>query len=91
LLLLINPSSFDVALNLPFQQVAQSTFPLPHLSKKLRALAEELHNGRGFFTLRGLNPEHYSQEDDRIIFLGLSSYMGEKRGIQDDAGHIFGS
>jgi len=52
-------------------------------------LAVELHRGKGFFVVRGLNPNAYSLEDNTIIFLGMSSYIGEKRGKQTDDGRIF--
>ncbi len=41
--------------------------------------------------MRGLDPAKYSREDNIVIFLGVSSYVGEMRGKQDDLGHIFGS
>lgn len=53
-------------------------------------MTEELHFGRGFFALRGLNPDRYSREDNILLFLGVSAYVGENRGKQDDKGHIFG-
>ncbi|MCJ1351315.1 MAG: hypothetical protein MMC33_001299 [Icmadophila ericetorum] len=66
------------------------SFPLPTLSKKLHYFALELHEGRGFFALRGLNPARYSVEDNMLIFLGVSSYIGEKRGKQDSDGNMIG-
>lgn len=38
--------------------------------------------------MRGLNPDEYSQEDNILVFLGISSYVGEKRGKQDEAGNM---
>ena len=78
-------------LGLDGRETARENFPLPTLSPILRALAEELHHGCGFFALRGLDPNKYSREDNIIIFLGISSYVGEMRGKQDDSGHLFGS
>jgi hypothetical protein len=57
----------------------------------LFSLTQDLHAGLGFFALRGLDPSRYSREDNVLIFLGVSSYIGEQRGKQDDSGHIFGS
>ena len=58
------------------------TFPLPNLGPKLRALSKELHTGRGFFVLRGVDVDNYSTEDNVIIFAGISSYIGQVRGRQ---------
>lgn len=79
-----------VGLGLDGSEVSQATFPLPTLAWPLRALAEDLHSGRGFFAVRGLDPKRYSAEDNVLLFLGVSSYVGEKRGLQNDKGHIFG-
>ena len=66
------------------------TFPLPNLSEPLHRFALELHEGRGFFAIRGLNPANYCSEDNILIFLGISSYIGERRGKQDTHGHMIG-
>ena len=65
-------------------------FPLPNLGAQLRALADELYNGRGFFLIRGLPLCRHSMEDGVIIFLGLQSYIAQKRGCQDDEGNVIG-
>ncbi|KAH8682705.1 hypothetical protein BX600DRAFT_506272 [Xylariales sp. PMI_506] len=77
-------------LGLDGQDIRCDNFPLPSLAGRLFELAKELHFGRGFFALRGLDPAKYSQEDNVLIFLGISSYIGDKRGIQDVKGHLFG-
>ena len=42
-----------------------------------------MHDGHGFAMIRGLDPEPYSQEENIIIYLGISSYAGgEQRGRQ---------
>ena len=50
--------------------------------------AEDLHHGKGFVNIRGLDPNHYSSEDNILLFLGISSYIGEKRAKQDDDGSM---
>jgi len=75
-------------LELDGSAVTASTFPLPGLREKLLQLAGELHDGKGFFVLRGLNPAGYSPEDNIVIFLGISSYIAETRGKQDEAGNM---
>jgi hypothetical protein len=68
--------------------VARANFPLPNLGPRLRACADELHNGRGFFVLRGLDPDRYTPEDNVLMFLGLSGHVADLRGCQDKAGNM---
>jgi hypothetical protein len=67
----------------PIGAISQETFPLPYLSPLLRKKALELQSGRGFFVLRGLEPDQYSIEDNIILYTGVSSYIGSIRGRQD--------
>ena len=68
-------------------QVTKDTFPLPKLGGKLDALSEELHTGQGFHVLRGLDPSRYSDLDNVLIYLGITSYIGSVRGYQDADGN----
>jgi hypothetical protein len=70
--------------------VNPDTFPLGQFATRLQALAVELHSGRGFFVLRGLDPKLYTGEQNAIIFIGISSYIGETRGRQDMEGKMLG-
>ena len=63
-------------------------FPLPTLGKTLERAAEDLYNGRGFVIVRGLDPDTLSVADSTIIYLGLSSYIAERRGKQDQRGSM---
>ena len=63
-------------------------FPLPTLGKTLERAAEDLYNGRGFVIVRGLDPDSLSVADSTIIYLGLSSYIAERRGKQDQRGSM---
>ncbi|TVY73503.1 Taurine hydroxylase-like protein SAT17 [Lachnellula suecica] len=72
------------SLNKPIGYVSQSTFPLPELSPILRQQALALQAGRGFFVLRGLQPDKYTREENIIIYAGVSSYIGSVRGRQDN-------
>jgi hypothetical protein len=54
----------------------------------LEAITQELHSGRGFYNIRGLKPENYSQEDNVLLYLAISSYIGNKRGSQDEEGYM---
>ncbi|KAI0380516.1 hypothetical protein F5Y04DRAFT_281909 [Hypomontagnella monticulosa] len=76
------------SLELDGSEVSETSFPLFGLAEKLRDLSEDLHNGKGFFVLRGLDPSRYSPEDNTLIYLGLSSYIAETRGKQDEDGSM---
>ena len=77
-----------LALGVDGSEVSRTNFPLPSLGSKLFALAREVHCGRGFVNVRGLNPGDHSPEDNVIVFLGISSYVGEKRGRQNEDGEM---
>ena len=38
--------------------------------------------------VRGLNPEEFSPEDNILLFLGISCYIGAQRGRQDEEGNM---
>ena len=60
------------------------------METKLRDLSIELHEGRGFFVISGLSSEDFSAEDNVLVFLGISSYVGNRIGTQDRDQHVFG-
>jgi len=51
-------------------------------------LATELTSGVGFFHVRGLDPQRYSNEMNVVLYLGISTYIGGKRGRQDELGNM---
>ncbi|KAI9805763.1 MAG: hypothetical protein M1833_005256 [Piccolia ochrophora] len=75
-------------LNAPLSSISSSSFPLPVLGPILRDLARAIHDGQGFHLLRGLNPKKYSAEMNCILYIGVSSYIGEVRGRQDEHGNM---
>lgn len=77
-----------IELGLYGSEVSASNFPLPTLGQKLLSAALDLHRGRGFAIIRGLDPEDFSPEDNLIVFLGISGYIGSKRGRQDEDGNM---
>lgn len=79
---------FRKELGLSFEYVSQESFPLPTLGNKLKALAAELTSGVGFFRVRGLDPQRYSNETNVVLYLGISTYIGAKRGRQDEFGNM---
>ncbi|GAB1310079.1 Taurine hydroxylase-like protein SAT17 [Madurella fahalii] len=68
--------------------VEPANFPLPTLSTKLKELSDDVHNGRGFCLIRGINPASYSVEDLTLVYLGVQSYIAEQRGRQDKRGNM---
>lgn len=71
-----------------FDNVSRQTFPLPSLGSKLEQIALDLHCGRGFSVIRGLEPRNYSVVENTIIYLGITSYIAQKRGCQDSSGNM---
>ena len=49
----------------------------------MKDLSRELHTGRGFFVLKTIPVDSYSREDNILIYAGVSSYVGNRRGVQD--------
>ena len=70
------------------EEVDRSTFPLPKLGKHLDQIRDDVYHGRGFAIVRGLDPEEYSVEDLTVVYLGVSSYVAERRGKQDQRGSV---
>jgi hypothetical protein len=83
-------ADLSVALGLGFNDVCIQNFPLPSLKYELRKLCIEVHHGRGFCVIRGLDPQLHSPSDSLIMFLGLTSYIAERRGRQDQNGNKLG-
>ncbi|KAI8263161.1 hypothetical protein K4K53_009608 [Colletotrichum sp. SAR 10_77] len=71
------------SLGLALGHINQETFPLPKLHSELRKLSDELHNGHGFFVIRGLRVDEHTREENIIIYAGLSSHIAPQRGRQD--------
>ena len=68
--------------------VTKDTFPLPRLGPVLEQLAADLHHGRGFFVVRGIDPSHFSLEDNALLYLGISSYVAPRRGRNNPTGQM---
>ncbi|KAK1835896.1 hypothetical protein QBC39DRAFT_249580 [Podospora conica] len=68
-------------------EVCRENFPLPSLASHLDDRASpNVHEGTGFAVIRGLDLSSFRPEDQLVIFLGLASYMGNVRGMQDRRG-----
>ncbi|KXX78006.1 hypothetical protein MMYC01_201723 [Madurella mycetomatis] len=68
--------------------VCPETFPLPNMASRLGRVSEIIHDGRGFVVLRGLQPDKYTMYDNILLYLGVTSYIAEKRGMQDFDGRM---
>ncbi|KAG6058839.1 hypothetical protein E4U17_007438 [Claviceps sp. LM77 group G4] len=70
--------------------VHRNNFQLPTLEGDLNHLRHEIHDGKGFGLIRGLEPQRYSVEDLTTIYLGLQSYIADLQGRQDKKGNMLG-
>lgn len=62
--------------------VSKQTFPLTgRLASRLEDLSLNLHKGSGFAVIRGLDTKEFSAEDNMLIYLGISSWVGSQRGM----------
>jgi len=66
------------------ETLTTETFPLPQdLASRLRRISSDCYNGRGFAILRGLQPEKLTEEENVLVFAGISSHVAPRRGFQD--------
>lgn len=80
-----------IAQGLDGDMVSRSTFVLPTLGPKLELLAKDIHEGRGFALIRGLDVTRYTVEDLTLLYLGVQAHIAEKRGRQDARGNMLGT
>jgi len=78
-----------LGLGLDGNEASPWTFPLPSLAARLSSFAFEVHRGKGFFVLRGLDPHRWSPEDNAVIYLGICSHIGEMQGRTNQDGDMF--
>ncbi|KAH8587384.1 TfdA family taurine catabolism dioxygenase TauD [Bisporella sp. PMI_857] len=71
------------SLGISHTHITPQAFPLPTLHPELRRLSDELHNGHGFFVIRGLDPDAHTREENVIIYVGLSVHIAPQLGRQD--------
>ena len=80
----------QLAFELDGSDVSPDNFPLPTLGPKLRGLAHDVYEGRGFCVIRGLDVGKYSVEDATMIWLGLQGYIARQQARQDKNGNMLG-
>ncbi|KAH6626749.1 hypothetical protein B0J18DRAFT_365170 [Chaetomium sp. MPI-SDFR-AT-0129] len=68
--------------------VTRDTFSLPTIQAQLARASQDIHHGCGVAIIRGLDPAKYTAEDNVTVFLGISSHIGELRGVQDKKGSM---
>ena len=76
------------ARGLPIERISPENFRLPTLGPVLARLAREVAYGQGFFALRGLSPTQYSKLRNIVLYAGIASYIGNRRGRQDEYGNM---
>ncbi len=50
-----------------FEDIGKENLSLPTLGPVLEDFSNRVHEGRGFFVLKGLKPASYSREENVII------------------------
>ena len=53
-------------------------------------MSRDVHEGRGFAVVRGLDPKKYSVEDLTVMHLGIQSHVANQCGRQDRKGNMLG-
>jgi len=81
-------TSAPTDLGLDGDRICPDNFPLPTIQYLLADITTDIHYGRGFSVLRGLDPFRYTAEDNMLLFLGISSYIGNRRGRQGQGGEM---
>ena len=70
-------------------QITRSSFVLPRLGERLRAIHETLLRGCGFALIRSLPVRQWSREMTAAVFYGLGAHLGQPR-PQNSKGHVLG-
>jgi hypothetical protein len=69
--------------------IGRDDFPLPGLARRLKAIEQELIQGRGFVLLRGIPRERYSREEMEMLYWGIGMHLGHPW-PQNQYGHVLG-
>ena len=70
-------------------KITPENVPLPTLAPRLRALLDEVLNGRGFVLIRSLPVERWTRRQAAIAFLAIGVHLGNLR-MQNAQGHLLG-
>lgn len=77
------------AQGLPLTGINPSNFPLPNLAASLKAMRNELLNGKGFILYKGFPVDEWGSHKSAIAYMGLGTYIGYPVS-QNGRGHILG-
>lgn len=72
--------------------IARDDFPLPVLGSALAGLEQTVRAGRGFFLLRGIPVERYSEDELFVMKWGIGTHLGRaisQNTYGDLLGHVF--
>lgn len=69
--------------------IGAGDFPLPTLSGRLKAIASELIDGRGFVLIRGLPRGAFSNDEMCLAYWGIGAHLG-RPWPQNRYGHVLG-
>jgi hypothetical protein len=73
----------------PLTGINPSNFPLPNLSASLKAMRNELLNGKGFILYKGFPVNEWGIHKSGVAYFGLGTYIGYPVS-QNGKGHILG-
>ncbi len=78
--------AFARANGLTVDTVEQQDFRIPSFARDVPELRRRLDAGRGFFVLRGIGADHWSEADAEIVAWSLCNYLGQpiRQGIGQD-------
>lgn len=65
------------ARGLGIPQMGAADFPLGPLEERLKALRDEVTQGRGFVLLKGFDIDRYALEDAALAYWGVGMHMGQ--------------
>jgi hypothetical protein len=71
------------------EKIMAEKVSLPTLGPRLRALLDEVLNGRGFVLIKGLPIERWTRRQAAIAFLIIGAQLGKLR-MQNAEGHLLG-
>lgn len=73
----------------PLTGISPSNFPLPNLAASLKAMRNELLNGKGFILYKGFPVQDWGIHKSGVAYFGLGTYIGYPVS-QNGKGHILG-
>jgi hypothetical protein len=72
-----------------FLEIGKADFPLPTLGPRLKAIEQELIDGRGFVLIRGLPRQWWSNDEMCLAYWGIGAHLG-RPWPQNAKGHLLG-